>query len=218
MSVHPVDGETNIIPPEYYHREYENDVKNIKPENSTLKKIQRVAIIAMPFLSLSRPLWSFISLTMNASRTVSCLFQTKDALDNGHAKEKVIALLQTALAAAAIAGLIFGNVYGMIITSAHDAFINLYDVLQALYNGQYEIALEKFLQLANNSIYLGLLLYGSLEIIILSFTVQILLEAFKSQGMFTKFKNSGNVLDMLEGFAHLLMSGIRGYQMQPQRI
>lgn len=207
---------SSIRKPEYYHREYENDVKHLKPENSTLQKVQRIGLIAMPFLSLYKPLGSLISLTMNATRSISCLSQTTNALGNGNAKDIGIALFQTTLAVLAIAGTIFGNMYGMVITSGHDALMSLYDLVLALYNGQHEVALEKFLQLANNSIYLTMLLHGSLEIIILSFAAQILIEAFKSQDLLRKFKNGGDILDLLEGFAHIGMAGIRGYQMQPQ--
>ena len=60
-----------------------------------------------------------------------------------------------------------------------------------------------------------MIVYGSVEIVVISFAAQILLETFKSQSSFRKFKNSGDILDLLEGFAHVAMVGIRGYQIQP---
>lgn len=207
--------EEKINQPAYYHREYENDVKDLPTTNPFLQNAQRIGIIALPFLSLYKPLGSVISTGMNTSRSISCLFQTKNAIAKGDAKDIGIALFQTGIAIATIAGAVFSSIYGMTITSTHDVLISLYEMLQFLQNGEHEKALEKFIQVVNNSLYLTMILYGSLEIMILSFTAQILLEAFKSQSVFRKFKNNKNIIDLLEGFAHLGMAGIRGYQMKP---
>jgi len=206
---------THLLQPIYYHRDYENDIKNLKPQNTIFQKAQRITTIALPFISLYKPLGSTISIVMNSTRSFSCLMNTKEALTKGEAKEIGIALFQSALAASAVVGTIFGNFYGMTITSGHDVLISLYETLQLLNEGEYEKAFESFLKLTNNSLYLTMLLHGSLEIVILSFAAQILLEVYKSQDSFRKFKN-GDVLDILEGLAHLGMAGIRGYQMQPQ--
>ena len=202
--------------PEYYHRQYDNDVKHLKSESSAFQKAQRVGLIALPFHSLHKPLGSVISLTMNSTRSFSCLSQSKDAFLKGDLKEISITMIQSTLAVVSTATVIFGNVYGMMLTSANDIIMNLHEMTQLLYKGQHEQVLEKFLQLCNNTLYLTMLIHGSLEIIVLSFIAQILIEAFKSQDLLRKFKTSGDVLDMLEGLAHISMSAIRGYQMKPQ--
>ena len=216
-----VTGQSNSITqiltePAYYHREYEHDVEHLKSKSTALQKAQRVAVMTLPFLALYKPLGTAITAGMSSVRTLSCLIQSKEALTEGNSKKTAIALFQTTLAVVAVAGTVFGNVYGMAITSGHDVLINLYEMSQHLQKGEHEQALEKFLQVITNSLYLTMILHGSLEIIVISLAAQILLEGFKSQGSFRKFAKTKDVLDLLEGFAHLSMAGIRGYQMQSQ--
>lgn len=64
MSVTTVQ-DNNSNHPVYYHRDWENDLKHLKPESSTLQQAQRVTLIAMSFLSLYKPLGSTISAVMN---------------------------------------------------------------------------------------------------------------------------------------------------------
>lgn len=210
---------TNILQirePSFYHREYDNDVKHLKPKNSIIQQAQRISIIALPFLSLYKPLGFAISIVMNATRSFSCLNQLRDAIIRGERKDIGIGLLQSCLAILGIAGSIFYNVYGMMITTGQDVLINFNELLQFLHYGEYEQALDKFLSLTCNSLYLTTFVYGTLEIVILSLAVQIIVEAFKSQALFRKFKNNGNFLDLIEGFAHLAMGGIRGNQLATQ--
>lgn len=204
-----------INQPAFYHREYENDVKGIKPKGSILENTQRLALIALPFISLYKPFGSAISMGMNTVRSFSCVAQTKEAATKGQNKEIAFAVLQSCVAVAAVAGTIFGSFYGMMITTGHDVLINIHEIFQRLNCGENEQALESFLHLVGNSLYLTMLLHGSLEIVVLSLAAQVLIELYKSQAAFKKFKN-GNALDILEGVAGLAMAGIRGYQMQPQ--
>ena len=209
--------EDRISQPAYYHRDYEHDVKDLPTANSLLQKAQRVVVMALPFLALYKPLGSAITMGMNTTRSISCLLQTKNTFtsEDSNSKDKSIALFQTTVAVMAVAGTIFGNVYGMMIASGYDVLVGLYEMTQCLQKGEHEQALEKFLQVITNSLYLTMIVHGSVEIVVLSLAAQILLEAYKSQASFRKFKNSGDVLDLLEGFAHLGMAGIRGYQIQP---
>ena len=145
-----------------------------QPPKTTLEKVQTVVGLALPFLALNPLLGSAISIGMNTTRTFSCIKQTKEAFgDKGTTADKSKAAIQTGLAIAAVAGSIFGNVYGMAITSGHDAYINLSEMLEHIQKGEKEKALEKFLQLAGNALYLTMILNGSLEIMVLSFAAQI---------------------------------------------
>lgn len=208
-------------------RRYDLDFPKVDPKSEqtpfqkTLQKTQRVAVMALPFLAFT-PLGSVISIGMNTTRSISCIFETKKAWDKGNTKDLSIAAFQTAIAATSVAGSIFGNVYGMAISSSHDLLFSLYETLVCLQNGEKEKAAEKFLYVVSNSLYLTMILHSSLEIMVISFIAQILLEGFKafnSQGSFSKYFNTAkdkrDFLDLLEGFAHLGMAGIRGYQMTP---
>jgi len=193
----------------YYYRQFSNDWKYITPFNSWGKKAKRYALVALPFLSLYRPFGRAISFCMNTTREMSCVFQTQKAIDRGDGRMISIALLQTSIATAALAGTVFGNVYGMAITSGHDVLINAHELLQQLSNEQYSEALTSLMHLTNNSLYLAFLLNGSLEIIVLSLLAQVVIEAYQSQDEFRKDH-------FLEGFAHIAMAAIRGSQLRPQ--
>lgn len=195
--------------PAYYHRQYENDLKEINPGNPYWQLCKRVALVALPFISLYKPLGSLLSIGMNITRTFSCITLTFQAFATGDRQVIGAALFQTAIATASIAEAIFSSTAGMVITSGHDVVISLYEILQHIASGDYQQAFEGLLQLTNNSLYLAMLLYGSLEIIALSMLAQMLLGLYKSQSEF----RSGCIL---EGISQMAMAGIRAYQMQPQ--
>ena len=209
------------------NRRLDIDIEHLKPEHTVLQQAQRIAIISLPLLALYKPLGSVISIGMNISRDISSLINTKEAFtkDSKTMKDKEIAIFQTIIASATVIGFIFSkvNVYAMALTSGYDLLVNLYEMVEHIEKGrknqagEYEKAVEMFLGVVCNSLYLIMLLQGSLEIILISFAAQLLLEAYKTQGLLRKYmdskKEDRDILDLLDGFAHLGMTGIRGYQM-----
>jgi hypothetical protein len=81
--------------PAYYHREYENDLKEINSENSLWQQCKRVTLVALPFISLCKPVGSLLSIGMNITRIFSCLTLTFQALAKGDSQALGSALFQT---------------------------------------------------------------------------------------------------------------------------
>src|ERR1700731_2067414 len=94
--------------PVYYHREYKNDIPNTKSEelhdSSLANQCKRVALVALPFISLYKPLSFPLSLAMGGLRTVTCVQQLLESIRRGNSKEIPYAMLQTSIAVIALAG------------------------------------------------------------------------------------------------------------------
>jgi hypothetical protein len=199
--------------PVYYHREYKNDIPNVKSEesqeHSLADQCKRVAFVALPFISLYKPLSFPISLAMGGLRTVTCVQQLIESIKSGNSKEIPYAMLQTAIAVIALAGTIFAHPLGMLISTGHDLIIEVAHLIEHLKKGEYQKAIEDCLGIINNALYLALFLHGGLEIGIASLVMQILIGLYHSQAEFRK----GHYI---EGVGHLLMSMTRGNQLAGQ--
>lgn len=198
-----------ISEPDYYHREYVNDIDEKPVEDTCGSLCQRVTLVALPFLSLYKPLSFPLSLAMGAMRTWTCMNQLIVSIQQGDLKDVCYQFIQTAIAVIALVGTIFAHPLGMLITTSHDLIIEVYHLLQNLHSGDYQKALENCANIVNNALYLALFLRGGLEIAIASLGVQIMLGLYHSMSEFRK----GN---HLEGFGHLLMGMIRGNQLAGQ--
>lgn len=196
-----------IHAPEYYHREYANDVRNQPPEQSNL--CQRVALVALPFLSLHKSLSFPISLAMGSLRSFTCITQLMTVIKSGKSSEIPYHLLQTAISITALTGTIFAHPLGMLITTTHDLITEITHLLHQLEKGDSEKAFQSCANILNNALYLAMFLNGGLEIAIASLAMQIILGLNQSKGEFDK----GNYLEAL---GHVLMAGVRGNQMYGQ--
>lgn len=195
--------------PVYYHREYANDVSNKTAECSWLEGGKRVALVALPFFSLYKPLSFPISLGMGALRTWTCATQLYECIQSGNTESIPYALLQTFIAVVALAGTIFAHPLGMLITTGHDIIVEVAHLIEHLNNGEYQKAMESCLSIMNNALYFAMFLDGGLELAIASLAMQILLGLYHS---ISEFKNGNN----LEGVGHLLMAMVRSNQLAGQ--
>ncbi len=198
-----------ISEPIYYHREYANDIDEPSYDRSWADDCKRVGTVALPFFSLYKPLSQPISLAMGGLRSVTCIVNLIESIKGGNCSEVAYMLLQTVIAVIALAGTIFAHPAGMLITTGHDLIIELTHLIQHLYVGEHQKALESCLNIANNALYLVLFLDGGLEIAIASLAVQILVGLSHSMH---EFQNGR----WLEGAGHLLMATIRGNQLSTQ--
>lgn len=198
-----------VSEPAYYHREYTNDIGEQSKEHTWLDTCKRAGTIALPFFSLYRPLSLPISLTMGGFRTWNCFAQLVDRIKAGDISGIAYGLLQTIIAIASLAGTIFAHPLGMFISTGHDIIIDVAQLVQNLYQAELIKVLENWLSIANNVLYLVLFLDGGLEIAVASFAAQILVGISHSLREFI----NGN---WQEGAGHLLMGGIRGYQLVGQ--
>lgn len=203
-----------ITEPSYYHREFKNDVLSPKEGADHLKKslmqqFSRVALVALPYVSLYRPVGAVLSCTLGTLRTCTSIAQTIDSLGKGDIKNVCYGLLQTTISAAAIAGTIFAHPAGMLISTTHDLLIETCQLIHHLQNNKPKEALNSCLNLFNNALYLSLFMYGGLELSILSLAGQILLGLYHAHNEY----RSGR---WLEAAGHIGMAAVRSNQLLSQ--
>lgn len=191
---------SGINPPIYYHREYSNDIKI--EENDYFNGIKRIALVALPFLSLYKPFSFSLSLILGGFRSVTTFAQS---LQN----PELATFLQTSIALIALGGTLFAHPLGMLVTTVHDCALDCFQMMQCLYLGEFWSALTKYTFLMNNGLYLALLLNGGVQLAVASLAVQVLIGFSQSLSEYRK----GNVL---EAGGHFLMGLIRGKQLWGQ--
>jgi hypothetical protein len=186
--------------PPYYHREYSNDIDPSAKESSNLCK--RVALVALPFLSLYKPLNFPISLGMGAVRVYTSANQLISDIHSGDFKKISFDVLQTTISVVALASTIFAHPVGMIITTSQDIIFELIDLIHSLQSGNSEAALVSLTKITNNAFYLALICCGGLELSIASFAIQAITLMVSSRDEFKKGRE-------LEGCGNLLMAAVR---------
>lgn len=193
--------------PNYYHRQFDNDLptNNEKPP-TTVDKVKRVALLALPFLSLYKPLGQVISLTMGSARVISTGITviTADKMS-----ERVKAVMQVGLATIAVAGALYQFTLGLYLTTALDILTNAYDAYKALRNSDYKRAVDVLLQGVNSALYLAIMVTGGVEILLASFLVQSLISFYQAHD---EWKNDR----IPETIAKVLMGMIRFNQANNQ--
>lgn len=184
--------------PLFYHRDYANDIKSESTDNEYLKFAKRITLVALPFLSLYKPLSFALSLTLGGLRTAASL----QNLQWG-------SLVQTALAVISLGGTLFAHPLGMLLTTVHDAAIDSFYMLQHIYRGELTCAIGKYGCLMNNGLYLALFLYGGVHLAVASLAMQLFIGVAQSLAEYRR----GNYL---EAGGHFLMGMVRSSQLYGQ--
>ncbi len=191
-----VSDQRNLI----YSRDYANDrIGEIAPDSWT-KEIERVAFVALPFLSLHPSLRLPISLTLGSTRVYHMASELYSCQKD--AATIFYHLANTTLAVGALAATFFGHLLGLVLTTIQDLSIETAHLLSFLKNGQIPEALKSAIKVASHLVYLMLLSQGGLELAILSLGLQAVILVIASMEAFEKGEN-------LEGLGHLVMAAIR---------
>jgi hypothetical protein len=190
-----VSDQRNLV----YSRDYTHDSIPLEP-SSWGEQIQRVALVAMPFLSLHAPFRQPISLLTGSMR----VWHMASDLYNCQKNAPTIAyhLVQTTVSVAALGATLFAHSAGLILTALQDLSIETTNLVQLLQTGQLEEALKSSIKLASHVLYVTVLCYGGLELSIVSLAMQAVVLVLSSVEQFQKDR-------WLEGCANLLMAGIR---------
>lgn len=200
----------NIITPPIFHRDYENDLRINNLNDKTLKEhCFRVAQVALPFISLYKPLSQPLAFALGIVRALSCSSELVNVLNTGEKNEAIFAMLQTTISVISVVSTVFAHPAGMLVTTGHDLIINVSQLIEAFKVKDYAKATEVSAHILNNSLHLALFFTGAIEIFVASISIQILLSLYHSSDEFKK----GNIL---EGCAHLLMAAIRTEQLKTQ--
>lgn len=194
-----------VYNPPYYQRNFENDLPK-EEEESTVQKAKRACLIALPFLSLYRPFASTLSIGMGTVRlsTEMIQFFSSKGLSDGAYK-----VMKLGLAALAVAGTLYQFTLGTLVTTGSDCISSMISLVSHLLENQHAMAFEEFLQLLSTSLYLGIMVYGSLEIVIASILLQAALNLYQAKRQWSEGKSP-------EAFAKVVMGMVRLFQANGQ--
>jgi len=197
-------AEFHLVPPLHppsYCGEYSNSIDPSYEEPSNLYK--RVALVALPFLSLYKPLSLPISLGRRTVRVITSTNQLISSIQSG--KKISFDLLQTTIAVIALASTIFAHPIGMIVTTSQNIIFELSNLSHSLQNRDWEASLVSITKIIDNIFYLALISRGGLEIAIISRVMKAITLIVSSRKEFKK----GHLLEV---GGNLLMATIRIHQ------
>jgi len=205
--------------PVYFHRSYVNDIPtmnvgNTNPEHNDSSWVltsKWTFYYLVPLLSayspqMNRPLGTVCG-TLRVFTYLNELKQDyQAAMASGDSPPLSSSLcLKTAVATAALGGMLFHPSLGMVITTIQDLFIRAMDLKKLLDEANYESAKDYCIALFNHSLYLAILLGGGPGITMTFFAVQTLVEAYAARWCFAN-------RDYPAGATCLVMALIRSYQ------
>lgn len=201
-----------ITEPTFYHREYSNDIgpelKNAKwIDQTTIEQGQRITGIALPVLTIYKPLQLPASIALGALRVITSIYQLADSIktdDNVTSQ-----CFHTTLSVAALAATIFIHPVGMLITTAQDLLLDTSRLVELLKAGEYTKALEISADILNNGLYLAFFLHGGLGLGVAALSMQILNEVHHVNADIRQ----GNHLAALE---HATKALVRSFQLTQQ--
>lgn len=200
---------SEVREPSFFHRQFDNDINKPKKAETAFDQCKRVALVALPFISLCKPLGKSLSLATDGLRSLSSLATVIEGCQKGDARQIASGFLNTTASAASIAGTIFAHPVGMLITTGHDIALNASQVIHALSEQDYKKAAEMGAHLTGSILYLGMFFTGAIELSLMASSIQILIGLYRSADDLQK----GNYL---EAGGHMMMSAIRTHQLRPQ--
>ena len=198
----------SIQEPSYFYRNYINDF-GLSEEFLQEPSYQRVALVVLPFLSLYKPLNFALSLGMGSCRAVSNISDLYLATQRRSREEILSQLLQTAVSVTAVACTVLAHPLGMLVSTTQDIVIESFALMDHLEQEEYAKALESSANIINNTLYLGLLVVGGVELSIASLSMQIIMGVHHSR----KELLQGNYP---EAIAHAAMVCIRANQLKAE--
>lgn len=210
-----IKAQVNVTPPDrlglreprFYHRQHDHDIPTPENPKRLIDQCKRFALVAFPFIGLCRQFAKPLSLVSDGLRGLTSLSSISDA---GSSRQKALAMVNTGVSAAALAGTLFANPLGQLITTGHDLALNSANLYHALNDQEYKKAAEVSAQMVVSSLYLCMFFSPALELWMLASSAQVLFGMYRSADDFQK----GNYI---EGTGHLLFAAIRTKQVNDQR-
>ncbi len=199
--------------PSFYYRN-ESELATDLPQQSQIKhfapQIERVMLVALPFLSLYRPFGKVISSSLGVYHSVSHLCGAISAGNEQAWKRCALRIGQMGLAILTIGATLFHLRVGLLLITSIDIAKSGFALCHCLYQRQYLQALEKGLELSTSGFYLGIMMTGALEIVLLSLLLQTATCLYQAQKEYKQGR-------YLEAVAKIAMGMIRVYQINQTR-
>lgn len=191
-----------IYQPDTLHRRFDFDLPNESSESDSKSQLGRIALVALPFISLYRPAGTAISIGMGGIRVITQLNGCTSAEDWNSLS---VQLLQTAFAVFSVATAVFNFRVGSALITLGDFGQSLAKVYYFLGENKKDKALEELLQAFASAAYLGFMATGALEAMLLFSLLQMTISFLQAKEEFAKDRR-------LEAVAKIAMGSIRLYQ------
>ena len=204
-----------LYTPDLYHRRFDQDLPCKDNEPGWENQAKRVALAALPYISLYRPAGSILSLGMGAWRAISHFSAAFSSEAERDWKGVAVELFQTALAVLGVANTIFNFTFGLAITTSIDTIQGLINLCQLLSQGEYRKAAEESLQTLGTALYLGFMVSGTLELMLAFTLLQVATGLLQAQGDIANGRYLEAAAKMGMGFIRLFQA--KGYVQQIQR-
>jgi len=204
-----------LYTPDLYHRRFDQDLAVKDTETAWENQAKRVALAALPYVSLYKPAGSILSAGMGAYRAISHLSAAFTSEGEGHWQTVSVELFHAALAVFSVASSVFNFTLGLAIQTSIETIQGLISLCHSLYQGEYRKAAEETLQILSSALYLGFMISGSLEAMLAFALFQAVTSFVQAQGDFSKGKYLEAASKMGMGFIRLYQA--KGYVQQIER-
>jgi hypothetical protein len=193
----------NILNPINFFRDFRNDFPTNDRRSKIINKIFNIKICTLPLIALHQPFAKALTPVFSGCRLITNFSQLAHCLKKSQMNrlDVVYCLFQTCLTVFAIGLSILNPLYGMIGSSISDIISNGKECILNLKKGQYKESLEAFARIVLSGIFLGIIFYGSIELTVAMFVLQIAMGCYESVDHFRKG-------EFIEGLLKALTAGI----------
>jgi hypothetical protein len=172
----------------------------IDKETSNIYK--RATLVALPFLSLYKPLAFPISLGNSAKSLYGSTYQLIIHIPSKDCKKISFYAVETTIAVIALASTIFNHPIGRILTTSKDTISKLSTLAKAIEKGDTEGALVSLIKIINNGFSIAVICNCGIQISMASLGMKTITLIISSIDEFKKDR-------LLEGYGDLLMTAIK---------
>ncbi|MCB1109261.1 MAG: hypothetical protein KDK44_06350 [Chlamydiia bacterium] len=178
----------------FYHRIIKFDF--IEEEKG---HIQRISTALLPVISLYKPAGMVVNFGMNGVRLVNHVKLLACADSKG---DLAIEVFHTSVCIIGIASSVFGSRVAMQVMALHDLVQNIAEMTRSVSRGEFDLML--LLETAGSGVYVLMLSKHSVELTLLSFSIQAMIEFSKSARHFQRG-------EILEGLSKVVMGSARSF-------
>ena len=200
-----------IYTPDILHRRFDFDMPDIR---DTAK---RVSLAALPFIGLYKPAGFALSVGMGGARVISHLQKLSSADQSGTWMQFGVELGGLSVGLLSLAATVYNYTTALFITTSVDLVHSAYLTGDALWNKQYAKAIEELAQTLSSVAYLGFMITGGLEAMVIHSLLQAATSLIQARAEFKLGKGH-----QIEAIGKLAMAFVRinqakGYVAQIER-
>jgi hypothetical protein len=194
--------------PILYQRDYSRDVK-LPVTDDTSSNWSKKTFAALPLLALHRSCRAPLSVALSGARVITQIKATLKAVERKDINQAGYQFFHSCLTTTALGFFFFHPVLSYTVTSFSDLINHIDELKTSVSVGDAWSACNAFSKGLLDGLFLASILYGSIEIIVICATIQIISELYNSG---KHFKNG----DYFEGFCQGILAAAHLKQAIPQ--